>query len=250
MKEKIYTIPVNDAFLSGDECPFCFLERQEENRALRYVAGPGASYMEPEVRAATDCTGFCRTHTKKLYDFGNTLGSALILQTYYAGILENLQAEAARFEAPPPKKLFQKKQLPDKERYWQRLRSQVDSCYICDKIDSNMERYYDTFFFLLKEEEFRRRVENCKGFCLDHFTRLLQTAEEKLPNAHREWFYATVFSLMEENLCRVKEDLDWLIAKFDYRNAGADWKNSQDALQRAMQKLQGGYPADAPFKNE
>lgn len=250
MKEKIHTIPVNEAFDSGDECPFCHLERQVERSALRYVAGPGASYMEPEVRAATDRTGFCAGHMKKLYDFGNTLGSALMLQTYYAWVLDDLHSEAARFEAPPPKKLFQKKRQPEKEAYWQRLRGQVDSCYICQKIEYNMERYYETFFYLLKEEEFRQRVAGCKGFCLHHFSKLLELAEEKLPNAQREWFYATVFPLMEENLLRVKEDLDWLIAKYDYRNAGADWKNSQDALQRAMQKLEGGHPADAPYKNE
>ena len=55
---------------------------------------------------------------------------------------------------------------------------------------------------------------------------------------------------MEENLVRVKEDLDWLIAKYDYRNAGADWRNSRDALQRAMQKLEGLHPADPIYKNE
>jgi hypothetical protein len=78
----------------------------------------------------------------------------------------------------------------------------------------------------------------------------MKIAEEKLPNAQRDWFYETVPALMEENLIRVKEDLDWLIAKYDYRNAGADWKNSQDALQRAMQKLEGVHPADPPYKNE
>ena len=36
--------------------------------------------------------------------------------------------------------------------------------------------------------------------------------------------------------------------KFDYRNKDADWKNSKDAIQRGMQKLKGGYPADAPYK--
>ena len=52
---------------------------------------------------------------------------------------------------------------------------------------------------------------------------------------------------MENNLIRVKNDLDWLIAKYDYRNASADWKNSRDALQRAMQKLGGGHVADKPY---
>ena len=55
---------------------------------------------------------------------------------------------------------------------------------------------------------------------------------------------------MEDNLSRVKQDLDWLIAKYDYRNAGAPWGNSRDALQRAMQKLQGLHPADPIYKNE
>ena len=54
--------------------------------------------------------------------------------------------------------------------------------------------------------------------------------------------------MMEENLVRVKADLDWLIAKYDYRNASADWKNSRDALQRSMQKLEGLYPAAPPHK--
>ena len=55
---------------------------------------------------------------------------------------------------------------------------------------------------------------------------------------------------MKENLARVQADLDWFIAKFDYRNAGADWKNSKDAVSRSMQKLRGGYPTDGPYKQD
>ena len=55
---------------------------------------------------------------------------------------------------------------------------------------------------------------------------------------------------MLENLARVKGDLDWMIAKYDYRNASKPWGNSQDALQRSMQKLEGIYPADAPYKDK
>jgi UDP-N-acetylmuramyl pentapeptide synthase len=88
MKEHIDTIPLHEAFESGDECPFCYLERLSEQRAIRYCIGPGASYMEPDFRGETDRLGFCRQHLKKLYDYGNTLGNALMLQTYYAGILE------------------------------------------------------------------------------------------------------------------------------------------------------------------
>ena len=249
MREQLHTIPVNEAFLSGDECPFCYLRRQSEQRHLRYVAGPSASYMEPEVREVTDKTGFCPSHLKKLYDYGNALGSALMLQTYYARILEQLRGEIEVFERPEPKKLFSKLK-ESTEGLWKTMQEEVAGCYICNQLEESMDRYYRTFFALLKEPEFRSRVENCKGFCLEHFGQLLRVAETKLPNAQRQWFYDTLFPLQEANLVRVKEDLDWLIAKYDYRNAGADWRNSRDALQRTMQKLGGGYVADKPFKED
>ena len=86
MKEVLYTIPVNEGFEADDECPFCFMERAEEERALRYVAGNAANYMETTVRAATARVGFCTHHMKSLYDFGNSLGAALLLQW---GIVDN-----------------------------------------------------------------------------------------------------------------------------------------------------------------
>ena len=250
MKEQLHTIPVNEAFQSGDECPFCFMERAAEQSAIRYVIGPGASYMEPDVRAATGRTGFCVSHSKKLYDYGNTLGNALILQTHLNSLIEDFRQEAAAFQAPAKKRIFGKKKNAEEDAYWQRLERQVESCYVCDKIRYNMERYFRTFFVLLKEGEFRDRVVNSKGFCMRHFSQMLRMAEECLPDSQREWFYPTVFKLMEDNLVRVKEDLDWLVAKYDYRNAGADWRNSRDALQRTMQKLEGLHPADPPYKNE
>ena len=49
--------------------------------------------------------------------------------------------------------------------------------------------------------------------------------------------------IQEGNLGLIKA-----VEKFDYRNKDADWKTSKDAIQRGMQKLKGGYPADAPYK--
>lgn len=58
MKEKLYTIPLMDAFKAEDECPFCFVERQLEQHAMDFVLGAGASYMEDDVRAETDKWAF------------------------------------------------------------------------------------------------------------------------------------------------------------------------------------------------
>ena len=249
MREQIDTIPVNEAFLSGDECPFCYLERMAEQKAIRYTLGPGASYMEPDVREVTDRKGFCTQHFKKMYDYGNALGNALIMQTYYTGLLGEFEQMADSFEAPLKKPLFGKKNASQEESaLLQWARKKQSSCYICDKIDYNMGRYYHTFFVLLKEAEFRSRVENSKGFCMRHFVQLVELADKELPNAQRQWFYDTVIDLMRQNLTRVKEDLDWFVGMFDCRQAGKDWKNSRDAVSRAMQKLQGLHPADPPYK--
>ena len=248
MKEHIDTIPLHEAFDSGDECPFCYLERLSEQRAIRYCIGPGASYMEPDFRAETDRLGFCRQHTKKLYDYGNALGNALILQTYLAGILKELENETAAFPLRDKPTLFSRKQTESSLVSW--LKQKESTCFLCQRQAYNMKRYYHTFFVLLREEPFRRKVEASKGFCLHHFSELAELAPQELPGAQRRWFYETVFLLMQENLLRVKGDLDHFVEMFDYRRTGSDWGNSRDAVSRTMQKLRGSYPADPPYKSD
>lgn len=247
MKEYIDTSPVIEAFESADECPFCYMQRQAEQRAIRYVAGPGASYMEPEIRAITDEAGFCADHLKKLFDYGNPLGSALMMQTHLVELTRELDQQLAHFSMPDKRRVFKKPEDPPLLSWLQRRNH---SCYLCSRIENTMTRYYATFYALLKEQDFRMVAENSKGICFYHFEQLLAAASAHLSNGQREWFYTVMPKLFRDNLTRVQADLDWFIAKHDYRNAGADWKNSQDAVSRTMQKLQGGYPADPPFKKD
>ena len=247
MKVQIDTIPVHEAYETKDECPFCYLQRITEQKAIRYTAGPGASYMEPDVRAATDSVGFCAQHFKKLYDYGNSLGNALMMQTYLVGLRKELDQQLNDFELPDKKPLFGKREAV-KLPLSQWLHDKQESCFLCNKINYNMKRYYATFFHLIKDEDFRKKVEASNGLCLCHMEKLLDAAGEYLANGQREWFYATLSDLQRKHFARIQEDLDWFIEKFDYRNASADWKNSKDAVSRTMQKLAGIYPADLPFK--
>lgn len=249
MKQQIDTAPVLEAFEAQEECPFCYLERQAQQSAIRYAAGPCASYMEPDVRYATNQLGFCREHQKQLFDYGNALGSALMLQTRLEHLRSQLQQQRALLEIPERKGLFSKKEeKPMQISQW--AAQQEQGCFICNKIAYNMQRYYNTFFHLLNEPEFRQQVENSKGFCLHHFGKLLEQAPKLLKDKHAPWFYTALPKVMEDNLARVQEDLDWFVEKFDYRNASAPWKNSKDAVSRTMQKLRGGYVADPPYKQD
>lgn len=123
------------------------------------------------------------------------------------------------------------------------------SCYICKRYADTYERYLDTFFVMYrKDPEFRQKVKESKGFCLHHFGDLCEAADQRLNDKEKTVFYELVFPLMEQNMARLSEDVSWLVEKFDYRNKDADWKNSRDAIQRGMQKLKGGYPADPPYQ--
>ena len=170
MKEKLYTIPLMDAFKADDECPFCFVERQLEQHTMDFVLGAGASYMEDDVRAETDKMGFCRIHYKKMYDYGNRLGTGLILKTHFQYKTKELHEQIKMF-APSKASVFSrfKKGIADtgsaKTSLGAWAKAQEESCYICNFYKDTYARYLDTFFDLFKKNpEFLPLFKNCKGF--------------------------------------------------------------------------------------
>lgn len=252
MKEQLYTIPLHNAFSSKDECPFCYIERNLEQHALNFVLGCGASYMESNIRDETDELGFCRMHLYRMYQYGNRLGSGLILSTYIKKKNQELETLISKYQ---PKKISPLSRLKKKAdpvsslSKW--IAKQTDSCYICNYIENTFFRYMDTFFALYKkDEDFVKQVKDCKGFCIPHFGNIMQSAETHFSEKEMKIFFPVIASTMIKNMYRVQEDMEWFCEKFDYRNKDADWRNSKDALTRTMQKMKGGHPADPPFTQD
>lgn len=252
MKENIATIPLMDAFLAGDECPFCFLERKAEQHAVSFILG--SAYMEDDIRENTDAFGFCRHHFKMMYDYGNRLGNALILSTHLKKLNQELLKELADF-SPGKSSLRKRLKRTDasvretKTPLGAWIRKKETSCYVCDHFRQIYGRYLDTFFDLYKKnDEFRSVFLSGKGFCLPHFGDLVEAAEDKLKDALKETFYSEAFALMHENMERLQQEVSWFVEKNDYRNNDKDWGTSADSIQRGMQKCGGGYPADPAFK--
>lgn len=265
MKEKLYTIDLTDAVKSGDECMLCWLERKLEQDNLEFVLG--ASYMENDIREATSRQGFCRHHTKMMFDYGNNLGNAWILKSRLDYMNQEFQKQMADYAAGTPGKsggLFGMLRRGDggagAGRSGQRegasaaenwLRSEECHCYVCSRMQTVYERMLDTFVYMLRNDDgFAELLMNSKGFCLHHFAEVLRICDQKLTPKEKEVWIPKLGTLMKQNLDRMQEDINWLIEKYDYRNEAADWRQSRDAVQRTMQKLTGGHPADPVFKNK
>ncbi len=252
MKEKLYMIPLNDAIDAKDECPFCYIERTIEQNLLDFTLGTGSSYMESNIREKTDQEGFCKEHSKKLFQYGNTLGNAWILKSRMQKVRTDFTAAAKKCQIASPvssaRLLPSKKELSNIAPMLSMIQHLEDNCYICNQFNEHYARYRSTFFELyLKDPVFHDKVMSSKGFCLPHFKDLIETASGQLNRTQQAQFFPPMFSLMEKNLDRLYDDVSWMVEKFDYRNKDADWKTSKDSIQNCMQKLKSGYPSDPPY---
>ena len=232
MAEKLYTIPVNEAFSADTECPVCEMYNRLEADAVDFVMGD--SYMEDDVRMETDRIGFCGKHLPLLYRNQNRLGLGLILLTHMDRQLKEME-ELSKKKTVKAGGLFKKSVGGDPLAEY--LKKQENSCYVCKRMANSYERYLATVFYLYENDEaFRKKFRESKGFCMKHYGKLHEMAENSLGNKYREEFIENLDRITLENFKRVRDDLEWFTDKFDYRNADAPWKNSRDALIRAMQK--------------
>ena len=232
MEEQLYTIPVNDAFDSGCECPLCAMRRALEVDAIDFTMGP--SYMDDDVRMETNRTGFCADHMKMLYAKGNRLGLGLMMHTHMQQVIKDVSALQGK---PTSGRSFFSKSKDPVTAYFENLEK---SCFICDRINRMFSRYIETVFYLYrKDNAFRNKFAASKGFCNEHYALLREKSESALSGKDRDEFVKILDSLYLENMKRVCDDVEWFTDKFDYRNADAPWKNSKDALVRGMLKLNG-----------
>lgn len=255
MNRNIATFPLTEAFRAADECPFCNLERSAEQHAVSFILG--SAYMEDDIRAATDAAGFCRHHYKMMYDYGNRLGCAWILSTHMKRLNEELTRELKGFTPGKSSILSRMKKTnmsngsAPQTSIGSWVKEKTNSCYVCSHFQEIYSRYLDVFFDMLKKDnEFQELFRQSKGFCLPHFGDLMEAAEKRLSDAQKAELYPQIFTMMQENMERVQKDVAWFVEKNDYRNKEKDWGESRDAVQRAMQKCAGGYPADPIFKQE
>ena len=217
MQENICSIPVNDVFMPRDGCPMCRMRDMLEMRKAEYVTG--SAMMEPNVRVRTNQEGFCYRHFSMMIKQGKRLSNALILESHLEEVMRKLSLTN-------PRGKFDKKKL-------EQLDNMAKDCFICRDIKDNMENMVRIVHAMwISEPEFRQLYGEQPYICLEHYILLLSVDQKGLGKSFDAFYQATY--LME-----LKEDVHHFSAMFDYRNEEADWGNSRDSIERAVEFLTG-----------
>lgn len=238
--EKIYTIPVNEAYQSECECPLCQLNKLSEQKYIEYYLGP--SLMEPDTRVVTNKTGFCQHHFGMLNQSDiNRLGLGLILHTHLLDIKDDISSELQN--TVPNKSGLLKGRNSDYKQKLSTLADKIDSrivsCPVCEKINIAMGHYVDVIFWMFKHDsDFKKLFISKKSYCLPHISLLLREASKLSQNDAAEFlevFTSNIINASNELI----NDVEWFTLKFDYRNSDKPWGNSKNSLQRSMRFLSG-----------
>lgn len=219
MKESIYTIPISEAFESAEGCPFCDIRRTLERRWVEYITGP--AMMEPDVRLKTNESGFCGQHYAMMLEQKNRLPVALMLQTHLAALGEKLSGKPG----------FSAKSGLD-----------VESCFVCERIDSEFSRLLENVaVFWAREQDFQKMYIHQKYVCMPDCAAVLAASKKKLRGKQYAEFAKVTQELAAKRLYLLKADIDAFCKLFDYRSAGsaAPSEEVSSSIERTVSFLTG-----------
>lgn len=219
--EKIYTIPVNEAFDECAEdqtkgCPFCEMYRKMQENELERILG--AAMMEPDIRIKTNEMGFCDKHFSLMLKRKNRLGLALMLESHLA----HLSKEATSLGAV------------------KKVGKINDSCYICSRTDYHVERMFETAIWLYDTDKaFTEKIGKQSYFCMHHYHKFLTVGKNSLNKRKYPDFEKLVEKVNMDYLESLQQDVSWFCKKFDYRYNNEPWGNAKDSIERAIKFLTG-----------
>lgn len=233
MKETIYTIPVTEIFDEKCFCPFCTLENRLEEEELSYTLGP--AMMEPDYRALTNSLGFCKEHIIKLNSLPKILPLSLVLQSRMKNLKEILTL-------PGIDEKLKKKDKKLLDEYIEKLMLEKNNCVVCARIDSNVERYFETFVELIaKKDDFFEKVKKSDGFCMPHYIKILEHAKKALNSKELLKIVSGLYELQVKKFNEWQFNNDTFIDSFDYKNAGKPCSAPGDTVTKSSFLLNGEF---------
>lgn len=203
------------------ECPLCAIEKKVSEQFLHEFLNDAV--MEDDTRVKVGKKGFCEKHFDMLFARRNKLSVALQINTRAEKIAPLFTAVKSAGAA--------KKRAKE-------LKAATENCVICDLVNESMTKYYKTIAqMFVREKEFYKTLFASKGFCLKHYSELLNYANYA-GFATKE--YLSVLSTVEtRNFSRVQTELKAFCDSHDYRNAYKPLGDAENALPHARVKFYG-----------
>ena len=229
MDEKIYTIPVNEAFDEYDGCPFCRMKRKLEDNERDLIMG--ASMMEPDTRIKTNKLGFCKKHYDKMFGMNNRLSLALMLESHLSEVADNT--------------VIWKDSLIGKDntkKASENIRKLKKSCYVCQRTEEKFEKMMFCAVLLWSQgPDFKEKLKKQPYFCLEHAVEYLEMARDRLDKKSFALFASQLSDVQSTYMASLREDVSWFCKKFDYRYENEPWGNAKNSVERAIKFLEGDY---------
>jgi len=239
---KLENIPVWDALEKDSECFLCDLAKEAEKDGLKFYLG--SSVMNPETRVRVNEYGFCPRHFT-LLEKGNPQGLALMCDTYLEQSRNGMQTAFDHLlRSKPGRKTSQS--IAEISRI---VAQREKGCLVCNTIEERSNRYLYTVAALwVQDQNFRDALKKSKGFCLYHFTQLLEMADKALNSSDCHAFVKEMTELEMNNLERIQKDVYWMTQKYKSENSDKDWNGCEDAQKRSVLKLVGSCRPLDPIK--
>lgn len=221
MRYHIDTALIVDKFNSNCDCPLCEIQKIVEEQFLQEFLNDAV--MEDNSRIAVGKKGFCDKHFDMLFSRQNKLSVALQIDTRINN-LEKIFSSIGNVSGAK-----KRAKLIDEE---------MSKCIICDYVQESMEKYYKTVAqMFLHEKDFFRSLIRSKGFCLNHFSKLLQYSS--CAGGMSKHYVETLLQTEKRAFDVIKTDLKTFCDKHDYRNAMNPLGSAENALPNTRIKLYG-----------
>lgn len=230
MYYSISTTLIYEKYKKGVGCPTCKIRQKVESDLVTQFLNEAV--MEDSMRLKVNRLGFCEKHYEVLYAGNSKLGLALQATTRIASLNSVIKKVG---DVKSAKKEVEK------------LKDMTGSCIICELIEYNMKRYYETIARIYKDDEgFRQTFKEVDGYCYGEFIRLLDAT--KYAGSFSKDYISDLIDVEKNYLNKVEETLREFTDKFDYLKRSSPLsKEGANSLITAESLLYGDKPL-APVK--
>ena len=221
MKYHINTGLIHEKFAAKEFCPLCEIEKIVENGICRELLGDGC--MDDDMRGSVNEKGFCARHFETLYSRPSKLGLSLQTQTRIRFVAGKLTVPTNAIAAKRAAKV---------------LLNESKKCIVCDFTDDEMVKYYKTIAQMFNnEEQFRKILAESDGFCIKHFSGLLEYCDCAKRNTKN--YLKTICDVQQKRFSTDLNLLQKFNARHDYRNIGKPLGEAENALPNIRKDLYG-----------